>query len=112
MKMLWCWRCKSEMPMLNEDEYRCIHELYAEGMQATKIFRQAHGIPLKNASRQERFQPLLKKYKELTGFTETNPNAVMHHRLSLYGPPCSHCRKPLRIPKAKLCGACMTPRGV
>ena len=21
MKMLWCWRCKMEMPMLNENEW-------------------------------------------------------------------------------------------
>jgi len=21
MKMLWCWRCKAEMPMLDEEEF-------------------------------------------------------------------------------------------
>jgi hypothetical protein len=49
---------------------------------------------------------LLARYYEITGFRETNPNAVGHHRLSMYGPPCSSCGKPLRTPRAKSCDAC------
>jgi hypothetical protein len=22
MKLLWCWRCKSEVPMLDDDEFK------------------------------------------------------------------------------------------
>jgi hypothetical protein len=51
----------------------------------------------------------LAEYERITGFHETNANAIYHHGLSDYGPPCTSCRKPLRTPKAKLCGHCMRP---
>jgi len=48
----------------------------------------------------ERFHgPVLREYERITGVHETNPNAVYHHRLALYGPPCSNCGKPLRTPR-------------
>jgi hypothetical protein len=109
VKLLWCWRCKTEMPMLEEGEFAEISRLFGEGMRATKEFRQKWGIPLEGIRKEERFRPLLRRYEELTGFKETNPNAVMHHRLSLYGPPCKRCGRPLRSPRAKLCGSCMFP---
>jgi len=107
MKMLWCWRCKTEMPMLDEEEFAEMWRLYGEGMDATKEFRRKWGLPLEGMQRELRFKPLLDRYEELTGIKETNPSAVMHHRLALYGPPCKRCGKPLRSPQAKLCGACM-----
>ncbi len=54
-----------------------------------------------------RFAPCLDEYERITGFRMTNPNALWHHVLSLYGPPCKSCGKPLRTPQAKLCGNCM-----
>ena len=54
----------------------------------------------------QRFQPMLEMYKLLTGFEETNPNAVAHHKVAYYGPPCPQCYKPLRTPAARFCAAC------
>ena len=99
------------MPMLDEEEFAEMWRLYGEGMSATKEFRQKWSIPLEGMQREVRFKPLLDRYEQLTGLRETNPNAIMHHRLSMYGPPCKRCGKPLRSPKAKLCGACMFPVG-
>lgn len=55
------------------------------------------------------FGPVLEEYERITGTRETNINAFYHHVISLYGPPCAHCNKPLRTPRAKLCGFCMRP---
>lgn len=51
--------------------------------------------------------PVLAEYERITGVRETNPMAIYHHRISDYGPPCRFCDKPLRTPRAKLCGNCM-----
>jgi len=58
--------------------------------------------------RAREFGPVLDEYERITGVRETNPNAIYHHRLSQYGPPCQYCGKPLRTQYAKLCGFCMT----
>ena len=96
MENLWCWRCKMEIPMLNEDEHRMASKLYRHGFETGKC----------NMTRQERFKALLEYYKELTEYDETEPNAIMHHRIELYGPPCENCSKPYRTPKASFCAAC------
>ena len=80
------------MPMLDEDEFRTV----------TSLLRNTGSLA-------ERFAPVVAAYERVTGMHETNPNAIYHHRLSLYGPPCIHCGKPLRTPRAKLCGHCMAP---
>jgi hypothetical protein len=51
---------------------------------------------------------VLQRYFEVAGFQETNANAIWHHQLSQYGPPCQNCGKPLRTPRAKICAACGT----
>jgi hypothetical protein len=107
--MLWCWRCKAEMPMLDEQEFAEALRLHSDVTQAIKRYRERHGVELKAVPAGEYYQPILNYYERVTGVKERNPNAVMHHRLSLYGPACRHCGKPLRTPKAKLCGGCMRP---
>lgn len=96
MKNLWCWRCKMEVPMLSTDEYQIASKLYRSGFEKGKC----------NMSRSQRFKDLLDYHYELTGFKETNPNAIMHHFIDMYGPPCENCSKPYRTPKASFCAAC------
>lgn len=85
---LYCWRCKVEIPMLDEDEWALIAPLLARSVDP------------------EPRQAALDLYAEMTGLRETNINAIWHHRIADYGPPCGFCGKPLRTPKAKLCAAC------
>lgn len=92
MKMLWCWRCKMEVPMLDEEEFKKAAELYK--------------LAFRPGSMDERFKPLRDYYKDVTGWDESNPNAIMHHEIALYGPPCENCGKPYRTPKASFCAAC------
>ena len=78
--------------MLDEDEFK-----YALSLRGTgNLWKQ-------------QFEPVLADFERLTGTRETNINAFYHHVVSLYGPPCSKCGKPLRTSKAKFCGACMHP---
>lgn len=110
MRWLWCWRCKTEMPMLDDEEFTEIASLHRLGLKSVKEYRTKTGAPLEHVPLAEHFDAMLTRYEEMTGYKETNPNAVWHHRLSLYGPPCNRCGKPLRSPNARLCGSCMAPR--
>jgi len=94
MQMLWCWRCKCEVAMLDPAEFRQV---------LSKRDLTKHNL-------KEQFADLLAEYEKITGLKETNPNAVYHHEIALYGPPCKHCGKPLRTPRARLCGSCMAPQ--
>lgn len=93
MKILYCWRCKMEVEMLDEVEYK----------RAAELYKAAFSL---NGSREKRYKPLLDYYKGITGYEEAEPNAIMHHRIAQYGPPCDNCGKPYRTPLAKFCAAC------
>jgi hypothetical protein len=82
--------------MLDEKEYERAYELYGQGVRNLNF----------TGTRLERFKPLLDYYKEVTSWDETVPNAIMHHRIAQYGPPCEKCGKPYRTPKASFCAAC------
>jgi hypothetical protein len=95
-----------EIPMLTEDEWEEVVPLLHRSIEDVQAYRARHGVTLKVAMEEGFGQAALGKYEELTGFKETNVNAVWHHRASMYGAPCKACGKPLRTPQAKLCAAC------
>jgi hypothetical protein len=57
----------------------------------------------------ELFAPLRDFYLSRTGI-QMHENTILHHRLSLYGPPCQTCGKPLRTSQALMCVACGSAR--
>jgi len=57
-----------------------------------------------NDHRESMFGPVLGEYERITGFRETNPNAIYDHVLSMYGPPCAKCGKPLRTESKDMWG--------
>jgi hypothetical protein len=95
MKVIWGWRCKMDIPMPEPDEVNQVFALVNSGVSADPFERE--------------WGPALREYERITGFHETNPMALYHHRVARYEPPCWNCAKPLRTPDAKLCGACTMP---
>jgi hypothetical protein len=70
--------------MLDDDEFKRVLSL----------------LHTKGNTRDQIFGDFLPEYESITGIRETNPNAVFHHKILLYGPACSCCGKPLRTPHA------------
>ena len=106
MKILWCWRCKMEVPMLDETEFGKVHAVQTAAVRSIRDFRKTHILPLDGVDVAYFMAPVCAAYTKITGFPETNANAVHHHRLSLYGPPCPECGKPFRTPQAGFCAEC------
>ncbi len=107
-KDLYCWRCDMVIPMLTEQEWEVMEPTLRKAMSDVQSYRTTHGVGLSDALHQGYGQSAIDLYRELTGFAETNSDAIWHHRLSEYGPPCQSCGKPLRTPKASFCAACGT----
>lgn len=95
-----------EVPMLDEDEYSLVYPLYSQYMNSVKDFRTQHRTKLGETQIDELFRPLREEYARLTGMIDCHQNAIMHHRISVYGKPCENCGKPLRTPHAAFCAAC------
>jgi len=93
--------------MLDEAEFAVASRLYGESMRGAKEIRKQTGVPVQHASIDDQFRPVRDYYEDISGMKDCHQNAIMHHRLALYGPPCAACGKPLRTPQARLCGSCM-----
>src|SRR5713101_2334916 len=105
MKIVWCWRCQRDMPMLDEDEFASVVNLPHKSI--AQVRHEHPELTTRSTEFFERvFEPQLDQYERLTGFRETNMNAVWHHRISIYGPRCPSCGKPFRTPKAAFCAVC------
>lgn len=107
---LYCWRCRTDVPMLTDAEWEKVSAALGNVVEQIKAYRQQHNCSLAKANAKGFGQPALDLYEEFTGFKETNHEALYHHRMSIYGPPCEHCHKPLRTPQARSCAACGSSR--
>ncbi|WP_428312332.1 hypothetical protein [Hydrocarboniphaga sp.] len=99
-----------EIPMLTEEEWAQMSPHLTGAIEQIKRYREENNSSLAEANSKGFGREALRVYAELTGFQETNANALFHHRLSLYGPPCRSCGKPLRTPIASYCPMCGTER--
>lgn len=102
----YCWRCKMDIPMLDESEWEGLHPFLNNAIRDIQKYRETHGVSLAEALARGYGHQALDAYFRITGFRETNVNALWHHRLSHFGPKCASCGKPLRTPRAKHCAEC------
>jgi len=65
MKLFWRWRRKTDVPMLDDEEFKRRTSPRGTGAEGNMWERQ--------------FGPVLREYERITGFRESNPNAVYHH---------------------------------
>jgi hypothetical protein len=105
-KTLYCWRCRTDAAMLDEHEWESVRALLVKRLEQIMELRQAHGMSLEEATRASDDTPALVLYGRLTGFQANSVDALWHHRLSLFGPPCPACGRPLRTPRATRCVEC------
>jgi hypothetical protein len=96
--------------MLTEEEWELVTPHLTNVIEQIKRYRQEHECSLAEATEKGFGHRALEAYERITGFKETNANALFHHRLSGYGPPCQACGKPLRTPRARYCAMCGAER--
>jgi len=109
-ELQYCWRCKKHIPMLDESEWERLAPLLSNAVNEIRKYRDKHGVSIAEARTKAYGREALSEYFRLTGYQETNPDALWRHRLAMYGPKCSSCGELLRTQKAKHCVVCGTPR--
>jgi hypothetical protein len=106
MKSVWCWRCKTTVPMLDEREYESISNGIRSQALSVKHRLRTENRPMKRSDEADLYRGVATRYGEITGITDVNPREILRHRLSLVGPPCENCGKELRTPRARKCLEC------
>jgi hypothetical protein len=109
-KILYCWRCETEVPMLEEHEWELVAPHLSNAVQQIKNYLETHQSTFAEARQKGYGQEALALYKSITGVDAIHPDVLWHHRLKLFGPPCYVCGKPLRTPQAKICMFCGAKR--
>jgi hypothetical protein len=109
-ELLYCFRCRRDVTMLDEGEYTRFTKMYAE---CTIPVAQAavKGEPVRREAYSRICEPMLNAYASLGGPRDIDPKELLRHRRADYGPLCCRCGKPLRTSKASKCVECGTPVG-
>ena len=93
------------VPMLDEEEFASVQELWRRAFKDRAALVAEFDID-PSEKLNGLFRPMREEYERITGWKDMPQAAIMHHRISIYGPPCAACGKPLRTPRARWCAAC------
>jgi len=104
----YCWRCDTDVAMLDEREWAILLPHLQRRLKQVQDFRADNGAPLDVALAAVSDDDIRAAFREITGEVANNVDAVEHHRICLYGPPCRRCGKPLRTARASFCASCGT----
>lgn len=111
MKVMYCWRCGEDVPMLDEDEFAVVEAHYSRAVRSIKATARLQDPAIRAEFIKEQYRPVFDAFRRITGQDHTtDPSDLMHHRIANYGPPCHQCGKPLRTPRARYCAACGADR--
>jgi ribosomal protein L32 len=105
MKTHYCWRCRCDIPMIEEHEWEILGASLTDHIHKIKRIRQEKSCDLATARRLAE-QQACDLYFDLTGYRETNFNPLWHHRLADYGPECPKCGHLFRTPRTRFCANC------
>lgn len=105
MNNYYCWRCKTEMPFLDEEEWKEIEPLLKQSIEAIKSYRELNDCDLKTAKLEVTDVTSI-KFETITGVKGISFETISHHRLSDWGEECPKCSHLFRSPKAKFCTNC------
>lgn len=108
MKIQWCWRCKKDVPMLDEEEWAVVRRLRVETLRAYKQLEESRGLADAREAFDRRNGLLGETLNHITGETNEYPYACINHahRIAERGGPCARCGKVLRTPNAVQCFEC------
>jgi hypothetical protein len=102
VEMLYCYRCRREVPMLTEAEMAFFQDLWAECVVLRWDEQEQPHV--------EGVERFLAEYEQRTGFRGDHAKDFLHHLRASFGPLCGECGKPLRTPRASKCMECGGPR--
>ena len=105
MEIVYCWRVREFLAMLDEDEWEEMHPYLNDTINRIKEYREKHNCDLATAKKNFNLEAT-NKFEELTGYKDIPYDLIFYLRRSDYGPQCQHCNKVLRTPKAKFCAEC------
>jgi len=104
----YCGRCRKQVPLLDKTEWAQLQPFLTDMIQNIQRYRESNGASLNEALKQRYERPPLEKFFQLTGYRETDVNALRHHQLDRYGPPCPNCGRLLMTKVARSCAQCGT----
>lgn len=105
-EMRYCWRCREEVPMLNDAADAELQAMWAEACETIARRKLSAVDSPEEDSKQPEMEAFCRRYWEITGKEWKMRHLTVYHRIADYGPPCIHCGKPLRTHNATTCLEC------
>ena len=105
MKTYFCWKCKRDMPFLDEYEWSMIEPHLKQGILDVQQYRKNTGVNLIAAQAVVRPE-VMALFSKISGMENIQADVIFHYRLKIWGAECMFCGHLLRTPQAEFCAHC------